>query len=255
MSDDLSRGGPLARRPGGWRVSLFLSTDARKPHNLTTNISWANNEFGGWGIFPNVSVVLRPSPALEVSVGPQLNRTHAIAMYVAAAPDPLATHSMGARYVFSNLDQTTLSLDTRVNWTFTPRLSLQLYAQPFLATGDYEGFSELQDPSTLGFDVYGQDRGAIEREETGLYTVDPDGGGPAGSFAFPDPDFNIRSLRGNAVLRWEYRPGSTIYFVWQQGRFSYSPTAEFDFFDDHEALFRSPPENVFVVKASWWLGR
>jgi hypothetical protein len=87
-----------------------------------------------------------------------------------------------------------------------------------------------------------------------VVTVDPDGGGPAPSFSLPDPDFTIRSLRGNAVLRWEYRPGSTIYLVWQQRRFQYVNDGRFDLGADSDALFRTQPENVFAVKVSYWLG-
>lgn len=91
---------------------------------------------------------------------------------------------------------------------YTPRLSLQLWAQPFLATGDYGRFKELSQPRTRDWDVYGEAAGTIA-EADGAYTVDPDGSGPAQPFSFGTPDFNVRSLRGNAVLRWAYRPGST----------------------------------------------
>jgi hypothetical protein len=84
--------------------------------------------------------------------------------------------------------------------------------------------------------------------------VDPDGAGAAPAFSFSDRDFNQRSLRGNAVLRWEYRPGSTLFFVWQQSRFGSIPSGKFDFSRDFDELWRAQPENVFVVKATWWLG-
>ena len=107
-------------------------------------------------------------------------------------------------------------MTTRVDWTFTPSLSLQV---------------------------------------SGLYTVDPDAGGAATPFSFQDRDFNSRFLRGNAVLRWEYRPGSALFLVWQQSRQGSIPSGEFDFSRDFDALFQSRPENVFVVKGTWWVGR
>ena len=124
--------------------------------------------------------------------------------------------------MFSDLDQTTLSMDTRVSWTFTPRMSLQLFLQPFLASGDYSRFKELHQPRKWDWDVYGEEAGTISEVANG-YEVDPDGEGPAEAFILGNPDFNVRSLRGNAVLRWEYRPGSTVYLVWQQRRFNDSP--------------------------------
>jgi len=173
---------------------------------------------------------------------------------VRTVPDETADQTYGARYVFSDLDQTNLSLDTRVSWTFTPRLSLQLFAQPFLATGDYSRFKELREPRKWGWDVYGEGTGTIS-EGGGLYTIDPDGAGPAKAFSLGNPDFNIRSLRGNAVLRWEYRPGSSVYLVWQQRRYHRVPTGEFDFQGDVDALFNTPSENVFALKVSYWWGR
>ena len=147
-----------------------------------------------------------------------------------------------------------MAADTRVSWTFSPRLSLQLYLQPFLAKGDYESYKELHAPRRWDWDVYGEERGTIA-EVDGGYSVDPDGDGPAESFAIRNPDFNVRSLRGNAVLRWEYRPGSTVYLVWQQRRFGSAPYDDSRFLDDAADLWRIPPENVFAVKVSYWWGK
>jgi hypothetical protein len=173
---------------------------------------------------------------------------------VGAISDETADRTYGARYVFSDLDQTTLSVNTRISWTFTPHLSLQLFVQPFLASGDYSGFKELHEPARWDWDVYGQEVGTIAEAE-GVYTIDPDDDGPGAAFGLRNPDFNMRSLRGNAVLRWEYRPGSTLYLVWQQRRFGYEPFGQFDLTDDATALFRIPPENVFALKVSYWWGR
>jgi len=170
-------------------------------------------------------------------------------------PDETADRTYGARYVFSNLDQATVSVDTRVSWTFTPRISLQLFLQPFVSAGDYSEYKELHEPRSWAWDVYGEDRGTIE-EGDGTIHIDPDGpGGAAEAFVLPNPDFNVRSLRGNAVLRWEYRPGSTLYLVWQQQRFHYVNDGRFQIEEDYDALFRAPPENIFALKVSYWLGR
>jgi hypothetical protein len=251
--DRLTRGGPVARRPAGFSLSQWISTDQRKSYSLNLELGYSRNGRGGWGVFPSLGLTVRPSPALEVSLDPSYRRISALAQYVATVADPLATRTFGARYVFSDLNQTTLSMDTRVSWTFTPRMSVQLFLQPFLASGAYSGFKELHHPRAWAWDVYGRDEGSVQRAG-GVVTVDPDGGGPAPSFSLPDPDFTIRSLRGNAVLRWEYRPGSTIYLVWQQRRFQYVNDGRFDLGADSDALFRTQPENVFAVKVSYWLG-
>jgi hypothetical protein len=253
-NDRLTRGGPVARHPGGFSISQWIATDQRKSYTLMGNFTYARNARGGWGVMPSFGVTVRPTSAMEISVEPAYRRTYAVAQYVTAVDDPTAQRTYGARYVFSDLDQTILSADTRVSWTFSPRLSLQLYMQPFLAKGNYESFKELHAPRRWDWDVYGEEAGTIS-EVDGGYAVDPDGDGPAETFAFWNPDFNVRSLRGNAVLRWEYRPGSTVYLVWQQRRFGSAPYGDSQLLSDAVDLWRIPPENVFAVKVSYWWGR
>jgi hypothetical protein len=157
--------------------------------------------------------------------------------------------------VFANIHQTTLAMDTRVEWTFTPALSFQLYAQPFVSAGQYYGFKEFLTPRKFDFAEYGVDRGTIARSASGAYTVDPDGGGPSPSFDFSDPTFNVRNLRGNAVLRWEYRPGSALFVVWQQQRTDSEPVGDFDPRRDVGGIFQTVPTNILLVKATYWIGR
>ena len=87
------------------------------------------------------------------------------------------------------------------------------------------------------------------------YMLDPDRNAATDSLTFSNPDFNFRSLRGNAVLRWEYRPGSTLFFVWQQERSGSAGYGDFSFDRDASAVFRQHPDNIFVIKASYWFGR
>jgi hypothetical protein len=253
-NDRLTRGGPMARHPGGFSISQWIGTDQRKSYTVNMNVSYARNARGGWGIFPGLGVSFRPTSALDIRLEPTYRRTFAVAQYVRAVPDETASRTFGSRYVFSDLDQTVLSMDTRVSWTFTPRLSLQLYLQPFVARGDYRAFKELHAPRRWDWDVYGEEVGSIAEVEGG-YEVDPDGSGSAPAFRLANPDFDVRSLRGNAVLRWEYRPGSTVYLVWQQRRFGSGAYGENSLLDDARELWSIPPENVFAVKVSYWWGR
>ena len=174
--------------------------------------------------------------------------------------DPTSTSFYGNRYVFAFIKTRTLSLDTRVNWTFNPNLTLQVYAQPFISSGAYSAFREFARPRTYHKLIYGQDIGTIARTPatpttSAEYTVDPDGAGPAAPFTFADPDFTFRSLIGNAVLRWEYRPGSTMFFVWTQSRTGFDPNGNFNFGAQNRAIFRDRPTNVFQVKVNYWIGR
>ena len=195
-----------------------------------------------------------------VSLTPSFSWDENAAQYVTTRTDPTATAFYGTRYVFAYLKSRTWSLDTRVNWTFTPNLTLQLYAQPYFSTGDYSSFREFARPRTLEKVAYGKNVGTIAytpgtNGAAGTYLVDPDGAGPAAPFSFQNPDFAYRSLIGNAVLRWEYRPGSTVYFVWTQNRSGEDAACNFDFARDRTKLFRDRPTNIFQVKASWWIPR
>jgi hypothetical protein len=159
--------------------------------------------------------------------------------------------------VFAGSDQTTLGLDTRVSWTFTPAMTLELYAQPFFASAHFYDFNEYVAPRSSRLSVYGRDQGTISSTTTNgvvtQYTLDPDDAGPAQPFTLGNPDFTDRSLRGNAVFRWEYRPGSLLYVAWTQSRFTESPFGDLQFGRDRAALFSTRPDNIFLVKASWWL--
>lgn len=256
FDDGLTRGGPVARVVSGGGVQLEINSDRRKRYTGGLFTSYSYNTAGGRGYTVGPRAVMRPTTAMRITLQPTYTFTHAMAQYVTRVSDALAADTYGARYVFATLDQRQLAMVTRLDWTYTPRLSLQLFAQPLLAAADFHDYKEFARPREFEFEIYGQDRGTISRSATGVYTVDPDGAlGTAPSFTFGDRDFNRRSLRGNAVVRWEYRPGSALFFVWQQSRFASVFSGEFDLANDFTELWSVQPENVFVVKGTWWVGR
>src|SRR5438034_5397851 len=178
------------------------------------------------------------------------------AQFVTSQADTSAGATYRARYVFGELDQRQLDLTTRLNVTFTPTLSFQLYLQPFTFSGRYRTFKELRAPRTFAFNVYGQDNGSTITYDGGnaRYTVHPDSSQPSNSFQFSNPDFRVRSLRSNAVLRWEYRPGSTLFLGWTQSRSAdlSDPTLDVGHYLARE-LLRDPPTNVLLIKVNYWL--
>jgi len=254
--DRLTRGGPVTMHDGYNYAHLQLSTDPRQVavFDFTTNFAKGLHD-GTIMRQLQPGIALKPRPSLYVQLAPTYQLSESSAQYVTTVTDPTATAFGGKRYVFGYLRTQTLSLETRVNWTFTPALTLQLYAQPFFASGDYQRFREFAAPRTLRKLDYGRDVGTIARSASGVYTVDPDGAGPAAPFTFGDPNFAARSLRGTAVLRWEYRPGSTVYFAWTQQRAGVGPEGSLDFGRDRAALGSDPADNVFLVKVNYWLGR
>lgn len=255
--DRNTRGGPVVKSDGYTFGHVQVSTDPRQVAVFDFTVRAAR---GTHEASPTLQVqpgiALKPMSSLYIQLAPSYNASDEPAQYVTTVADPTAVAFGGNRYVFAYIRTRTLSLETRVNWTFTPNLTLQLYAQPFLASGDYQRFREFAAPRTLRKLDYGRDIGTITRNAvTAVYTVDPDGAGPAAPFAFADPNFAARSLRGTAVLRWEYRPGSTIYFAWTQQRSGVGPEGSLDFTRDQSALLRDPADNVFLVKMNYWLGR
>ena len=197
-------------------------------------------------------------------MGPSVTRSYTAAQYVTSMADPLATSTFGRRYVFAPIGQTTVALETRLNVTFSPTLTLQVYAQPLISSGDYGDLAEFRTPSKHRFSTYGQDIGTSVRQGDGNYLIDPDGPGPASDFTVSDRSFNLRSLLGNAVVRWEWSPGSTLYLVWQQSRAGRVRASEFDetgaldvgIFDlgyDAQELFGLRSDNIFLVKVNYWL--
>jgi len=259
LDDRATRGGPVVDRPGYHFWSLFVGSDNRKPVVLQTSLDYGKS-IGDHGYSYDISesVNLKPRPNVSISLGPAYSYSNGSQQYVTTVADPVATNFYGSRYVFSDLIQHTLSMDTRLDVTFSPDLTLQLYAQPFIASGAYSAFKEFDAPRQIHKTVYGQGRGTITTTGTGesrVYTIDPDGPGPSQLFTIGNPDFNFRSLRGTAVLRWEYRPGSTLFFVWNQTRSGAVGVGDFDFTRDRQALFSAHPDNIFVVKMNYYLGR
>jgi hypothetical protein len=255
-----TRGGVVVKNSGFNLSSINLSGDSRKRVNWEAGGDYATDiTDDGWSGSGYASLILKPRENIRLSFGPSYSRSIEPKQFVANIDDATNVAFGGLRNVFAELDQHSLSMNTRLNATFSPTLTLELFAQPFLASGNYSELKEYAAPRTGNVLLYGRDVGTLveERNAAGLvtqYRVDPDGPGSASEFTVDNPDFNVRSLRGTAVVRWEYRPGSTLFFVWTQERSGQDAFGDFDFRRDRSALFRDRPINVFQVKASYWMG-
>jgi hypothetical protein len=140
-------------------------------------------------------------------------------------------------YTFADLQQETVALTWRLNYTFTPEMSFQLYASPFISKGTYTRIRELDDARADDYDDRFQAYG-----DTAV-TNNPGG-------------FNVQEFRSNAVFRWEYRPGSTLFLVWSQGRGEFQPEEGNETFGGNfKNLFDSPAEDRFLVKVSYWFSK
>ncbi|HYL28525.1 MAG TPA: DUF5916 domain-containing protein [Gemmatimonadales bacterium] len=245
-----TRGGPLTVNPPGVDWSMTFTSDPRR--RWIAGISLQGDEFArdrqhSWSIAPTLE--WHPSSRALVQVGPRLDKLHTTAQYVDTFDDPAATATFGHRYLFAELQEMQLSASVRLNWIFNPRLSLEIYAQPLLSSGRYRNYKELARPSSYEFLATGPARTAPG--DTTRLVVTPATAGLT-QLEFDNPDFSLASLRGNAVLRWEYRPGSTIFLVWTQNRSDTITDGEFRVGSGLERLFSAAANNVFLVKVSYW---
>jgi hypothetical protein len=244
-----SRGGPLMLDRPGYQLALFGDTDGSRKRYYYVSYSQAvqpgENSYD-YSINPYFSY--KPRANLKLEIGPGYESARDGAFYVATVPDPTAVNTYGNRYVFARLDQQTFSANIRLSVSFTPRMSLQFYGQPLISSGRYSDFRELARPRSLDF-VAGN--GAAWSYEPGTRTFDPDGAGPeTGSIE----DFNSRSLRGNAVFRWEYMPGAAFYFVWTQERNDVESIPDFDLGPSFSRLGKARADDIFLAKFTYYLG-
>src|SRR5690606_28013669 len=123
--DRLTRGGPLSRTRRGFLVNANVSTDSRKTYTLNARVSYSAEEGGAYSRSGSMSITLRPRVNWEIVMGPSISRRYSEAQYVSSLVDERASDTFGRRYIFAGIDQTTLSIDTRVNITFTPTRSFQ----------------------------------------------------------------------------------------------------------------------------------
>jgi hypothetical protein len=254
LDDKATRGGPLMSRPAGYHVGGGFRTDGRKAVSGGLDGFVTGDDQGTKGGGLSGSLAYRPQGSTDLTVTASYMQFHNAEFYVTQASDPTAAATYGGRYVFGALDQDNLNITLRLNVVVTPNVSIQWYAQPFLATGDYADFSWFATPRSYDFVRYGTNGSTIAYDEAGnRYAADADGAGPAKAVTFANPDFRVRSFRSNLVLRWEYHPGSTLYVVWNQNRGSQISDPAYNGFRDMWGIWDDPYQNILLVKLNYYL--
>jgi len=229
LDDMETRGGPLMVKPAhlwGW---IEFGTDGRKLVSLHSHVFWKRTDDGrSKELGPGMGIDIRLASNVQFNIGTGYSINNSFAQWVTNVDDN--GDGINDHYVFGELKSRVLDVNTRLNVSFTTNMSLQLYLQPFVAVGNYSNFKELARPSSYEFIPYNK--------------LDY------------NPDFISRSLRGNVVFRWEYKPGSVLFLVWSQSR-SASPEIDDPILRPYEDLkdsFTDKGENVFLIKLSYWLG-
>ena len=229
LDDQRTRGGPLAISPSNRFNGLGFGSDSRKKLSFNVWTEFSSTAEGAKSYAGGGTFTWRPVPSLRLALSPRLSDSQNHSQYVTRQRGAGYAPTYGDKYIFSTLDQQQFELGIRADWTASARLSFQLFLQPFVASGDYRDFKYLTRPR--------------DDEYTPV----------AESAAGFNPDFNLRSLRGSAVVRWEFRPGSALYVVWNENRSEVAPIGDFDMRRDLSALPDAPSQDVFLVKLSYWL--
>ena len=226
-NDRYARGGPAVRNAQSTNFWSGIESDSRKKTNLYFWFGGYRGDEGkttGWYVNPELATKIgsQLSASIGLNYSRDINDSQWRANFGESGVD--STH-----YTFARLDQKTVSMTTRIDYTATPTLSFQFYGSPFVSTGDYSNWRELDDPRAKKYD-----------DRFKSYA----GGDPGG--------FDFKEFRSNTVMRWEYRPGSTLFLVWQQGRSMDGNPEAFSFTRGLKNVFDTHPNNTFLVKVSYW---
>jgi hypothetical protein len=220
-----TRGGPSIAYHGYTATYLSVGTDERKKFRLSGSIGYDFIQDGGYGRTYGLEFSYNPSPSIKLTLSADLLDQLEHQQWVANVPDPTAVSTYNTSYVFSDLEKKVTSGTVRLDWGLTPTLSLQMYVQPYIAVGSYSNYKRLLEGGTYNFEPY--------------------------DYQGANPDFNFKSFKANAVLRWEYRPGSLIYLVWTHGRLNYDNPGVYDLGNDIKSLIEEDADNVFLLKLSY----
>lgn len=220
---------------------------ARTGWSINLNRSWGDD--GRRAASANGSLTLRPGPQWELTATPAYVAETVARQYVTSLSGGSAA-TFGRRYVFAYVERDQYSMRLRLNYALSPNLTLETYAEPFAASGRFYDYGELPAPRQRDLRAYGSDGTTISAPDSSGRRRVTDG---TVSFTLPNSDFNVRSFRSNAVVRWEWRPGSTLFLVWQQDRFSQAaqgsgvrPSAMWDALNAEGTQF-------LALKVSYWI--
>jgi hypothetical protein len=247
------RGGPALKISGTKNLWMaFGSNEQKKITGELQTMILEGNVKNSKSIYDvDVSLGYRPSKNLKITLSPRFNINKDELQYVTQAD-----YSNKTDYLFARINQKTISASLRINYNISPDLSIQYWGQPFISSGKYNEFKRITDSRA---DQY-TDR--FELLQTSEYSYFADDeiykvSDASGNFlySFDQPDFNVKEFLSNMVLRWEYRPGSTIFLVWSQTRNQSVSNGNFNFHNNLTNLFDDKPYNVFLLKMSFRLGR
>jgi hypothetical protein len=244
LNPSLLRGGPGLRTEASLNGWAGVNSDGRRDLQVSLNHNWnvrPSSDSRTQGVSGNLR--WRPSERATIRGGPFVSVRDEDRQWVGRIRAGGEDH-----YLFGRMEQTTVGMTARLDLAVTPTLSLQLYGQPFVSSQGFDEWKQVVSPGARRY----EDRFApVEATRDGsVYRADLNGDGELETFGAPD--FRVGQFRSNAVLRWEYRPGSALFLVWSQSRDDVTGDGRFDLGDGMSGLFDRAPENVLMVKLSYW---
>lgn len=250
FSDDLSRGGATLGEPGWNYARLSLSSpDLQRPdsYSLGVNCSWSPDRqlnLDAW-TFER----FRPGANVEIRVNPSISRNWVPAQYVTTL-GPGQTGLAGDLTLFSRMDYREARVATRLRYTLSPRLRLEFYAEPFMASVRFTDPGRPAGARSQNIRRYAAE-GRVERGPEGQWLISEE----AGLVEVHQPNLEFSSWRSTLVLRWDWRLGSSFYVVWQQDRerFQQGLRMEPDRTPDPLAALNAGGDNLIALKLSAWL--
>jgi hypothetical protein len=258
-SNSTMRGGPILKLPGNISQNIILATDPKKVVSASFGIlsSWGGDNATS-AFKTQTAFTFRLTSSLNIGLEHEFSKSRNEMQYVAtkesAAVGALnATSLLTKRYIFATARQLTNRFSMRVSYNITPDLAIQYYGQPFISSVGYSDYKRVTDPRAEKFDNRFSRYlpGEIEYNETdSKYLFDENGDGTP-EYEIRKPDFKLLDFISNLVVRWEYRPGSTIYFVWAQGRKYEGMSDNASFRQDLRYLANIFPGNNFIIKFSY----
>jgi len=237
--------------PYGVNISSGLNSRPNRPVTWSASVNHANDELGGWSWTVRATLSVRPGARWQASVDPAYTRSADARQYVTTGTGgPAAT--FGGRYIFAFVERSQLSARFRLNYAVTPNFTVEAYAEPFAASGEYSKFGELSAARSRSLREYGAagTGTTIIRNPDRSYTV-TDG---ANTVSLPNLDFNRLSFRSNLVLRWEWMPGSTAYLIWQNNRQKATPFGTAVNAGNLFDAISADGDNFLALKVSYWIG-
>ncbi|MEP7002679.1 MAG: DUF5916 domain-containing protein [bacterium] len=249
-SSSLLRGGPAMRTPARTYAEYELRTDPRRPLSWVIDANGSPKDADGSSLVSvSPGLIYRPLDRAEFQLRPAMEWRRTSTQFIDYAIVSGARHDL-----VGDLQQQTASLTGRASYAFTPDLTLQLYAQPFVSRGRYLRVGEVANAQASRHEdrvhffgardiSVGGDREHVTYQTSG------------GAVRVGNPEFDTRTLNANAVVRWEYRPGSTLFVVWSQGRDEDARLGTDAFRELTRQVWSAPATNVFLVKWAYYLGR